>query len=241
MAWGEGGRPGRGGQPGSGMDLKAESREEARPGSGGPGVQGPSGAGTHGERPVLPGQPSRPWPGSHLLSNSPEPVLRGHLLLRGADAAPPGGGQGLQDIWTEPARAREPSKTLFLPAPPLNTLPSSHRPTVERDEACHPAISTTGTRNGAPGLSPWPAPLLPLPSLTSELLQEGPAALGISGQQDTAAHPCHPLQSQALCCQAQLYAPQILQGNGQGRLQPASWRPSVDTVRAEWQRAVSTG
>lgn len=51
--------------------------------------------------------------------------------------------------------------------------------------------------------------------------------LGISGQQDTAARPSCPLHPQALSCQAQFYATQILQGNGQGRLQPASWRPAV--------------
>lgn len=67
-------------------------------------------------------QPSGPQPGLSLLIDSPEPMLRGHLLLRGADAAPPGGGQRLQDIWTEPARDREPSKT---PSQPLNTFPSS--------------------------------------------------------------------------------------------------------------------
>lgn len=32
---------------------------------------------------------------------------------------------------------------------------------------------------------PAPASILPLPLLTGELLQEGPAALGLSGQQDT--------------------------------------------------------
>ena len=92
----------------------------------------------------------------------------------------------------------------------------------------------------APELALWPsAPtppsLLPLPSLTRKLLQEGPAVPGISGQQDTATCPSRPLQPQALSCQAQLYATQILQGNGQGRLQPASRRPAVETVRAERQ------
>lgn len=59
--------------------------------------------------------------------------------------------------------------------------------------------------------------------------------LGISGQQDTAAHSSCPLQPQALSCQAQLYATQILQGNGQGWLQPASWRPAVERRGAKWR------
>ena len=50
--------------------------------------------------------------------------------------------------------------------------------------------------------------------LTPRGLQEGPAALGLSGQQDTGPCPGCPLQPQALSCQAQLYVPQILQGNG---------------------------
>ena len=80
---------------------------------------------------------------------------------------------------------------------------------------------------------PHPASLLPLPLLTGELLQEGPAALGFSGQQDTGPRPSCPLRPQALSRQAQLYVPQVLQGNGQGQLQPASWGPAVETERAE--------
>lgn len=52
--------------------------------------------------------------------------------------------------------------------------------------------------------------------------------LGISGQQDTAACPSRPLQPQALSGQAQLYATQILEGDSQGWLEPASWRPAVE-------------
>lgn len=84
-----------------------------------------------------------------------------------------------------------------------------------------------------PPTPPHPASLLPLPLLTGELLQEGPAALGFSGQQDTGPRPSCPLQPQALSRQAQLYVPQVLQGNGQGQLQPASWGPAVETERAE--------
>lgn len=49
----------------------------------------------------------QPWP--QPPPDSPESVLRGHLLLRGADTASPRGGQRLQDIWTEPVRDRGPS------------------------------------------------------------------------------------------------------------------------------------
>lgn len=73
--------------------------------------------------PVLREGPSRhrsqPWP----PIDSPEPVLWGHLLLRGADTAPSGWGQRLQDIWKEPARDREPSEP-----PPL--LPQPLHPSI---------------------------------------------------------------------------------------------------------------
>lgn len=184
-------------------------------------------------------QPSGPQPGLSPLLNSPEPVLRGHLLLRGAETAPPCGGQGLQDIWTEPAGDREPSTTPALPSQPLHTFPSSMLQNFQEGWVLLPVCLQCGRHAWCCGPQPpAPASLLPLPLLTGELLQEGPAALGLSGQQDTGPCPGCPLQPQALSCQAQLYVPQILQGNGQGRLQPVSRGPAVETGRAEWQERV---
>lgn len=82
----------------------------------GPGAQGLTAARAGGEglcsKSGRVGHRARPRPPIH----SPEAVLRGYLLLCGADTAPPGGRQSLQDIWTEPARDREPQRPhLFHP------------------------------------------------------------------------------------------------------------------------------
>lgn len=96
--------------------------------------------------------------GLSLLSNSPEPVLRGHLLLRGADTAPPRGGQGLQDIWTEPAGDREPSTTPALPSQPLHTFPSSTLRNFQEGWVLLPVCLHCGRHCGAVVHSPPPQP-----------------------------------------------------------------------------------
>lgn len=49
----------------------------------------------------------------HLtLPDSPEPMLRGHLLLCNTDAVPLGTRQRLQNTWIKPARDRNPQRPL---------------------------------------------------------------------------------------------------------------------------------
>lgn len=62
---------------------------------------------------------------------------------------------------------------------------------------------------------------------------------GISGQQDTAARSSCPFQPQALSGQAQLHATQLLQGDSQDRLQPASRRPAVERRGGEAENSES--
>lgn len=96
-------------------------------------------------------------------------------------------------------------------------------------EAPGPATGEHQTEQQA--LKAWLSRPSPSLSLTSELLKEGTALPGISGQEDTAASASCPLQTKALARKAELHATQILQRDGQGGLEPASRRPAVDRAR----------
>lgn len=163
MAWGEGGRPGRGGQPGSGMDLKAESREEAGPGSGGPGVQGPSGVGllerglcSQGSRPGLGLAPTSSATHQSRCFGVTSSSVALMLLLRvgGRDCKTSGQSQ------PGPGRPRR----LYFFQPHLST--PSHPPTAQLWRGMRPVTQLsppqapgTGHRGSAPGpprSSPFP-------------------------------------------------------------------------------------